>query len=201
MEHEPHPHKPVRPYFLVDRPAHFRFRRDLIEELCIGEAMARSLPKSIETYQAWLEVCGLTPMDYTLSELKKAAAQPYQPTERFVLQTVIRRGNMQVSNILSDGNRWAVVCENYGLFQAVMDRALELADLLGYAPEKMRDKFVIKAKDNAKNFLRFPAWAIGYERGTGLCTVLDVEHPESKKHYLAGRGGYFTPWSEPLNPI
>jgi hypothetical protein len=33
----------VRPYFQVARPAHFRFRPDLIEELCVADAMIRTL--------------------------------------------------------------------------------------------------------------------------------------------------------------
>jgi hypothetical protein len=190
--------KPPKPYFQVARPAHYRFRTDLIEELCVADSMARLLPKTPEQYEAWLRICGLKPEKFPLARMQLLAARPYEMTPRYVFQAVALPGNSEHTNLVTDGNSWAVACEFGGLFWAVIHRAIELAVFLGVKPETAQEMFVAAAGPGPFTGRRQSKWAVGYERKTGLCTILAADHAGTILTFLDGRAGFYTPFTKPI---
>ena len=161
------------------------------------EIMFRNLPRTEEQHQAWLRFCGLVPVSYPLETLKPFVGRVYQPTQRYVLQTVLMPNRLQATNVITDGNLWAVPTEFGGLFDFILLRAVALAAYYGVPPDQAKARLFLQDRKTPDNSRRYAEWAIGYERGTGLCTILEVNRGETKRHFLEGSGGYFTPWSTP----
>ena len=190
--------RPAKPYFLVHRPAHFRLRPDLPEELCVADSMTRLLPRTEQRHKDWLRICGHAAKEYPLARMAPLANQPYELTNRYVLQAVTLPGNVQYTNLITDGNHWSVACEYGGLFQSVIDRAVELAVYLGLQPEAAQGMFVSPAGPKPATSRGHSRWAIGYERISGLSTILAADRPGTIQTFLGGRSGYYTPFREPI---
>jgi hypothetical protein len=192
------PNSPVKPYFLVRRPAHLQLRPDLPEELCVADSMTRLLPRTEQSHKAWLRICGHAAKKYPLAMMASLSNRPYEPTNRYVLQAVTLPGNVQHTNIITDGNLWSVVCEYKGLFQSVIDRAIELTVHLGVDPGAAQGMFVSPAGPKPAATRGHSRWAVGYERISGLGTILAAHRPGTIQTFLEGRSGYYTPFREPI---
>jgi hypothetical protein len=198
MDNHLSPGKSAKPYFLVARPAHFRFRPDLPEELCVAESMIRLLPRSEERHKEWLRICGHSAKEFPLAKMVARAGKPYQLTSRYVLQAVVLPGNSQHTNLITDGNLWSLACEYGGLFQFVIDRAVELSVFLGLKPETAQAMFVAAVGPGPATTRGYSRWAVGYECASGLCTILAADHAGTTRTFLEGRYGYFTPLQKPV---
>jgi hypothetical protein len=192
------PKRPTKPYFLVPRPAHFRLRPDLLEELCIADSMARLLPRTEQSHKAWLRICGHEAKEYPLARIAALADRPYDLTNRYVLQAVTLPGNVQHTCLMTDKNLWSVACEYGGLFQFVIDRAIELAVFLGLNAEAAQGMFVSPAGPKLAATRRHSRWAVGYERISGFGTILAADRPGTIQAFLEGRSSYYTPFREPI---
>lgn len=190
--------RPAKPYFLVTRPAHYGFRTDLLEELCVGDSMGRLLPRDEQRHKHWLRICGLSGNEFPLAKMAPLAERPYQVTKRYVLQAVVLPGNTQHTNLITDGNQWSVVCEYGGLFQAVIDRAVELSIYLGLKPETARGMFVATLGQGPATTRGQSRWAVGFEPASGHCTILAAEYAGTIRTFLEGRSGYYAPFHEPI---
>jgi hypothetical protein len=198
MQKDLGPRRPTKSYFLVPRPAHFRVRPDLPEELCVADSMTRSLPRTEHSHKAWLRICGHTAKEYPLARMASLADRPYELTNRYVLHAVTLPGNVQHTNLITDQNLWSAVSEFGGLFQFVIDRAIELAVYLGVEPGTAQGMFVSPAGPTPATARGHSLWAIGYERVSGLGTILAAHRPGTIRTFLEGRSGYYTPFREPI---
>ena len=181
-------------YFKIARPAHFKTRPDLIEELCVAEEMMRILPKNEKERQRWLSRSGQPAGKFSLSTLLACHGHPYVPTERYILSCVVLAGYNFPVHVLRDGRGWAICCEHGGLFAFVVHRAIECAVQLGLDSKTARASF-IPTCDKSPAAVRRPAlWSIGYDRG--VCTILASSVSETDELYLARKNGYHVPFLE-----
>jgi hypothetical protein len=160
--------------------------------------MARLLPRTEQRHRAWLRICGLSASECPLAKMLPLAERPYELTNRYVLQAVVLPGNAQHTNLLTDGNLWSVACEYGGLFEAVIDRAVELSVFLGLRPETADAMFVAAVGPGPATTRLQSPWAIGYERANGCCTILASDHPGTIRTFLEGRAGFFSPFQKPI---
>ena len=157
---------------LAPAPAHFRARDDLIEELCVPEAFARTLPRTKEAHAQWLVHWGLSAAEAPFEVIQPFIGRPYEPTLRYILHPAIFPGSELLFNIMTDGRGWSVCCEPGGLFSFVIDRAVEFVVGRGYERERMRGMFHPKIEHNPGPKLRHGWWAVSYERTSGFCTIV-----------------------------
>ncbi len=193
------PNKPPE-YFNVERPAHFRVRGDLIEELCGGEAISRLLPRNEAQYRHWLTVTGNPAGGYPLIHFHEHVGKIYEPTLRYALHQAILPGYEHPVNILTDGRGWSGWVDYGGLFDFVLLRAVEFAESHGFSPPYPTENLFRKRESNAGSVALRANWFVGYERGSGLCTLLE-RGGDSETLFLAGRSGYWTPPFEEGDPI
>ena len=119
-------HSPKGPsYRSAPRSAHFRMRPDLIEELCIPDAFARTLPRTPAEHARWLAHWGLSATEAPFEGIQPFIGRPYELTARYILHPAILPGSGLLLNIMTDGRGWSVCCEPGGLFSFVIDRAVE----------------------------------------------------------------------------
>jgi hypothetical protein len=118
---------------------------------------------------------------------------PYQPTARYLLHPAILPGGVRVQNILTDGRGWSVRCERYGLYDFVINRAVEYAVRRGYEEGRARALFLPKPGGKECQGRQHGEWSIGYECATGFCTILVRCREGTESRYLAGQPGYFIP--------
>jgi hypothetical protein len=180
-------------YFEVPEPSHFRLRTDLIEELCIPDAFALTLPRTPEAHARWVSSWGHSAEDLPFHAIRLFLESRYQPTARYLLHPAILREAASVQNILTDGRGWSVRCERYGLYDFVINRAVEYAVSRGYEEGRARALFFPKPGGKEKQGRRHGEWSIGYECVTGLCTILARIRDQTESRYLAGQPGYFVP--------
>jgi len=182
----------VPDYFNVARPAHFKIRTDLIEELCVPEEMMRLLPRNEEARQHWLGISGQPAVKFPLAELQKFYGRAYEPTARYILRGVVLKGNNYPINVLRDGRGWAIACEGQGLFAFVTRRAIECSVRLGLDRITARACFIPTCDQTPAAVRRNAPWAIGFDQG--VCTILSSELGDTEELFLAGRSGYYVPF-------
>ncbi len=192
---EPDPFWPT--YFEVPKPAHFRVRSDLLDELGAHEAIQRFTPHNEKSYRYWLGVTGLPEVRYPLATLSAEAAKPYQRTQRYVLRQIVAPGEDLPLNIVTDGNRRTGVLEFGGLFDFVFFRAAEFASYYRYRRSVALGYFYPKREPNTGATRRLAPWALGYEPAEGRCTILAQSREGSVGRFLDGQPGYLVPKFEP----
>ncbi|OIQ80947.1 hypothetical protein GALL_372880 [mine drainage metagenome] len=187
---------PFPTHFDVPRPAHFRIRPDLIDELCIPDAMRATLPYLDKHYGRWIARFGLDPNENPASDIILPAGRPYRVTRRYVLCTAVLPGQISKSNLVIDSVSRTVECEKGGLFQFVFLRALQFAIAQDMEGKVAFGKLLVPGQDKPVASRIDAPWAIGYDTVTGYCTLLIAEHASSIRLYLEGNGGYYIPWPE-----
>ncbi len=193
--------QPDRPgYLTAPWPAHFRLRTDLVEELCLPDAYARTLPKTPEEYAPWIVRWGITAKEVPFEPIRSALGSPYALTPRYVLRPTILPGGAAIQNVATDGRGWSVCCELGGLYDFVINRAAEFVAAIGREAAQARADFYPKVEKNPGLKSSYGKWAIGYEYATGLGTILWPEQSETVALYLAGQGGYLVPNFEETAP-
>ena len=184
-------------YFNTNGLGHFRVRTDLLEELCFEQAMERSLPLSLKNYRRWINLSGFTEEEYPFGKITSEidGEVRYTPTDRYILHTAIIPGEQQPTSLITDARQWSLACEGPGLFEFVMLRAVEFAVLQGFTPESAWEQLQVQRPKRPKRGLRrlISKWSIGYERKTGICTILSRNKKDSEMLYLAGHTGYNVP--------
>jgi hypothetical protein len=165
-------------------------RKDVVEELCLAEQILRTLPRAQKEYEVWLRAGGYSAKELPFADLQSRATKPYQLTERYVLKAPVLPGRLYRSNVITDGNLWPFLTEQGGLFDFVINRAVEFCVSLGMRHEDANDCFRLNPRKEPCGYVRNPFWAVGYERGTGLCTILELNSDETERLYLQGRPGY-----------
>lgn len=183
------PHPPA--YFLVPRGAHFRFRWDLVEELCVAEHMSRTLPRTAAQLLAWRRLGGAAAARAELQDF--TSIRSYTRTQRYLFQMGILEGETEPRALVTDRNGWVVCVEQRGLFQALLDRALAFAVHAGRAADASRLALNPRREPKPAPRRVMAPWAVGFERGTGLCVLLAQNEPEKLRTFLAGQ----TPWQAP----
>ena len=184
------PEFPTPSYLNAIRPAHFHLNPSFLGELCVGEELMRVLPKTEEARRRWLRVSGQPSKRFPLSELL-AFEGHYRPTERYILQCAVLPGNNFPSNIVRDARGWAVACENTGLFNFAVLRAIQCAVHLGLDEVVARALFIPTCDGTPARVRRNAPWSIGF--ADGICTILASQHGGTDALYLGGRPGYHTP--------
>ena len=153
-------------------PAHFRMRTDLIEELCVPEAFARTLPRTPEEHARWLTMWGQSADRVPFDSIRPFIGRPYAPTEHYLLQPAIFSGQSNIQNVLTDGHGWSVCCEIGGLYDFVFARALQFCESRGHQRGNAHSLFYPKVESNPGPGRRHGWWSIRYECATGYCTVV-----------------------------
>ena len=167
------PQNPNVPFYLTaPGKAHFRLRPDVIEELCIADAFARTLPRSPEEHARWLAKWGRSAADVPYQSIALAIGRPYELTPRYVLHPAILPGWDYLSNVITDGRGWSVMCEFGGLYEFVFARAVQFCESRGYDRCKVREQLFPKLEKNPGPQCRYGRWALEYERATGFCTIV-----------------------------
>jgi hypothetical protein len=162
----------VPSYLTAPWPAHFRMRTDLIEELCVPEAFARTLPRTPEEHARWLTMWGQSADQVLFDSVSPYIGRPYAPTEHYLLQPAIFPGHDYIQNVLTDGRGWSVCCELGGLYDFVVARAVQFCVSRGHQRAKAQSLFYPKVERNLGPGRKLGWWAIRYECGTGLCTIV-----------------------------
>lgn len=185
---------PVGRYFSAEKPYAYRSHPSVPEELCVCERMPSSLPESRPQYEAWVKFCELTPEQMPHAKVLEAKRKPYALTKRYLLRSVVLPGRRYVSNIITDAQGFSLICEPLGLFDWVLFAGAHYSAAHGMDLEFARGMFRPKALPEPAKQRVNPTWGVGYETGTGLCTILALERPESQRLFLGGQsGGYFVP--------
>jgi hypothetical protein len=186
----------LRPYFQVERPAHFLARKDVVEELCLAEQILRTLPKAQKEYEVWLQASGYSAVELPFADLQSRAAKRYERTERYVLKSPVLPGRLHRTNVITDGNLWPFVTEQGGLPEFIINRAVEFCVSLGMRHGDANDCFRLNPRKEPCDYVRNAPWAVGYEKGSGYCTILEMNCEETERLYLQGRPGYLTPFAD-----
>ncbi len=185
---------PPRPaHLFAPWPAHFRLRTDLIEELCVPDAFVRTLPRTPEAHARWLAFWNRSADEIQFGSIRPFVGRPYEATARYLLHPAILPGSEHIQNVLTDGRGWSVCCELGGLYEFVIDRAVEFAVSRGCPKPNTRAAFYPAYTGKAERVRRHARWAVGYERSTGLGTILWREQDDTEARYLAGEPGYTVP--------
>ena len=153
-------------------PAHYRMRIDLIEELCIPEAFARTLPRTPEEHARWLAMWSLSADRVPFDSIRSVIGRAYEPTAHYLLQPAIFPGHDYIQNVLTDGRGWSVCCELGGLYDFVVARAVQFCVSRGHQTAKAQSLLHPKVERNSGPGRKCGWWAICYERATGFCTVV-----------------------------
>jgi len=191
----PNSKPPAPPYFIVNGPGHFRVRPDLLEELCFAQAMIESLPRTFTAYRQWLQLCGLSENGHPYDKVQDETDYGYFPEGRVVLHTAVLPGQLHRCHLITDTHRWSARCEGAGLFEFVMLRAVEFASWRGI-PKKAAWDYLhapSEPKPNPGPMRHMAQWSVGFDRLTGVCTILARTHEETESLYLSGKSGYFSP--------
>lgn len=179
------------PYFQVPRGAHFRFRWDLVEELCVAGSMLRAIPRTTEQLLVWRRLGGASAARMELRDF--ASVRSYARTSRYLFQMGFLEGEKEPRALVTDANGWVACVEQRGLFQALLDRALAFAVHAGRAADGSRLALIPRREPKSAPQRVMAPWAVGFERGTGLCVLLAQNEPEKLRTFLAG----LTPWQAP----
>ena len=153
-------------------PAHFRMRTDLIEELCVPEAFARTLPRTPEEHARWLTLWDQSADQVPFHSVRPYIGRPYEPTAHYLLQPAIFPGQDYIQNVITDRRGWSVCCELGGLYDSVVARAVQFCGSRGHQMAKAQSLFYPKVERNLGPGRKCGWWAIRYECGTGLCTIV-----------------------------
>ena len=159
-------------YLTAPWPAHFRLRTDLLEELCIPEAYARTLPRTPEEHTRWLTMWGLPADRVPFDSIASVIGRAYEPTAHYLLQPAIFPGHDYIQNVLTDGRGLSVCCELGGLYDFVVARAVQFCVSRGHQTAKAQSLLHPKGERNSGPGRKCGWWAICYERATGFCTVV-----------------------------
>ena len=180
----------------VPSPGHFRVRTDLLEELGFPETMVRSLPFNESDYLRWLWMSGQPQVKYPLDYLQECRSHPDFRSERHVLSCAILPGRKRPSCFVTDVRGCVAWCEPGGLFQFVLDRAIDCAQRFGFYEIEARTCLIPVAHN--KVLKRSTAkWSIGYA-SDGICTVLARTDPETEQRYLEGDDDFQVPFDESI---
>lgn len=189
------------PYFNVERPAHFRVRPDLIEELCVPEIARASLPKTEKQYSAWRQISNIRADQFPLERTVSMRTKPYEATDRYILRPLILAGQARVSTTILDAHGIGVFCESGGLWDFVINRAVEFAVWKRLEEPVARAMLLPNVGRASHTTNVYATWTIGYERRTGLCTLLARDHGDTERLYLAREGCFYTPFPEANEPL
>ena len=159
-------------YLTAPWPAHFRMRTDLLEELCISEAYARTLPRTPEEHARWLAMWSLSADRVPFASIAPFIGRPYEPTTHYLLRPAIFSGQSGIQNVFTDGRGWNVCCELGGLYDFVVARAVQFCVSRGHQHSKVQAMLYPKFGMNPGPERRHGWWAIRYEQATGFCTVV-----------------------------
>lgn len=181
-------------YLNVARPAHFRMRPDLIDELCIPDEMIRALPRNAQQYAAWKRLCDFEDSEaVTYADLMPFMDKPYEPSRRYLLHPCVLPGDDFVTRLVCDRRGWKVQCLGRGLYDFVFRRAAEFMVSHGWTAAKAYSKIWPKIAPNDGSVPQYAEWVIGYECHSGECTFLIQGDPGTEARYLQGVGGYLFP--------
>lgn len=190
MPHEPHAGTPN--YLVAPHPAHFRFRSDLLDELCISEAMQRALRRNEEAHARWKQIHGFSVHEFPFSKLNDRPA-PYRPSRRYVLTRAVTPLSRRTTNFVTDGDQLTIACATAGVFQFVFDRALEFSTWNGFPKDFACQRLHPGRRFNKAAVRQLADWCVGYDSVTGFCTILARNCGPTEKLFLEGVGGYYTP--------
>ena len=195
MNPQPQPLPP--PYFKFSGPGHFFVRPDLLEELCYNEALENSLPQGDASHALWLKRFGFNKTEYTLGKIwdDNLHLVPQDEDKRYILHAPVLPGNRHRSYLVTNSLNYSAFCEGPGLFEFVMLRAVSYAAWRGVARKTAWDYLhATSAKEREASSPRIsPPWSVGFERTTGLCTILASGEPSTEALFLAGKPGYSVP--------
>ncbi len=197
MPDDPDQCERVKTYFKVSRPAHFRVRPDLIEELGLPDHILGTLPTTIQEHDTWLKWTGFDAALVPFASLPVHTAAQYKMTARYVLKSPVLPGRLRYMNVILDGNFWVCRSEYGGLFDHVILRAVEFALTMGLPRDHALRLFRAGPLREAREEVSGPTWGVGFEAGTGLCTILALKHEGTEQLFLRGRPGYYTPFPDP----
>jgi hypothetical protein len=171
----------VQFHLSAPEPAHFRMRRDLVEELCIAETFAYTLPRSPDEHARWLMKWGISAAEVPFHTIASAIGRPYEPTPRYIFHPAILPGRTSVNNVVTDARGWSVSCEFGGLYDFVFARAVQFCESRGHQRSKVQALFYPKLERNPEPRCRYGWWAIEYECATGFCTILPRTKGEANR--------------------
>lgn len=193
----PHPNPPPPPYFKLKPPGHFYIRTDLLEELCYSEALEASLPTNKNSHAQWLNRLDLKAEEYPLEKIREDNNHPLPPGDfdRYILHAPVLPRNRHRSYLVTNRLGYSAECEGAGLYEFVMLRAVAYAAWRGFSREKAWHALhATSPKERDASSPRIsPKWSVGFDRSTGLCTILAHAKPDTPALYLAGNPNYFVP--------
>ena len=147
-------------------------RSDLIQELCLPEAFARTLPRTPGDYLKWLERWGRSAAEAPFESIRRFIGEAYEPTPKYTLRPAILPGRDFIQNVMTDGRGWSVCSEPGGLYNFVIARAVQFGESRGHPKAEMQALLLPKLEPNPGPGLRQANWGISYECATGFCTVV-----------------------------
>ncbi len=165
--------------FRIEQPWHFRFRPDLIEELCLREQISRSFPISGTRYPSWLRAMNNETREFPVfAHAYEIVQQPAWCSLRWVF----RECRLQVGGprllIASNQFGWWTALAVDGLAAMLLDRAAHRAACgNAQSPAQLRRYFEAPAFDPSTSGPATRAVAaVGFEWPTGRCQILVQSH-------------------------
>ena len=193
----PHTNPLPPPYFKFNGTGHFFIRPDLLEELCYKEALEASLPTDNASHARWLKRHGLKAEEYSLGKIRDDSCHliPQGEDQRYILHAPVLPGNRYRSCLVTNSLGYSASCEGLGLFEFVLLRAMAYAAWRGVAQKTAWDYLhATSPKEREASSPRIsPKWGVGFERATGLCTILAIGETNTESLFLAGKPGYYIP--------
>ncbi len=156
-------------------------------------ALRASLPKKPSEHEAWARSVGFPPEEYPFEWVQRG--WPPSFPRRVILSCVIPAGTKERRFVITEPNRWSVQQSCHGLYGFVYMRALEYARWRGMTHNTGLAHLALRSLQVAHPgpYWRQAKWGIGYEHGSGLCTLLLMDDHATEELFLEDRIGYATP--------
>lgn len=168
-----------------------------MDELCYKEALEASLPTDSASHARWLNRHGLKAEEYPLGEIwdDNCHLIPQGEDKRYILHAPVLPRNRYRSYLVTNSLGYSADCEGAGLYEFVLLRAVAYAGWRGVARKTAWDYLhATSPKEREASSPRIsPNWSVGFERDTGLCTILASEEPNTEALFLAGKPSYHIP--------
>lgn len=177
---------PVPHYFDVTRPWHFRARPDFAEEICLVDAAESSLPRTSATFSLWQKATPSSPNFQSYAGFSTALAQGYRPSRRLLLQPIVLDGEESTTGVIVDAKGWWTPVPFEGLYLSIFHRAAELMCLKGLKFERFSRLLDPTLSPKSRQGWRVAPVCVGYERGSGLCSLLASDREESRDAFIFG---------------
>jgi hypothetical protein len=189
---EPFLPKPPKPdYFDVPEPWFFRCRPDLTVELGLSDEFMRRWPKDGEMLRRLCAFSGYPEDKFAFDKFDTSNPMFYISGTRHVLLRTTLPGREDTHCLVMSSGNWSVPVEP-ALVTFVLERAIEFLVYEGIEPETSRYWFEGERGKNGGTIRRTTPCGVGYERGSGLCTILILGNGSEQK-FLRGDSDFVVP--------